>query len=311
LILTLLILTSFIYIPIGAEAVGTQPTAGRVNLTSGNLNVRASPSVSGKWLASLKAGTTVTLYEKSGDFYRVEYASGCFGYCHADYIAAIAGTTATVNTGSSTLNVRSGGGTSYARIGSLPTGTKVIRLSSEDGWARILYAGTRVGYVSEQYLSYPAYPEISLPVPNFRQTDSRWSWMTLGTSGKTIGKVGCATTGIAMLESYRTGTTVTPAVMCRRLTYTASANVYWPTHYRAVFHYSLSDIYRLLAEGKPVLLGAKSASGGQHWIVVTGCCATDRLTASAFTINDPGATARKTLADFFEDYPYFDKYFYY
>ncbi len=312
LILTLSILTSIVVIPIKSSAASPNMQAGRVALSSGRLNVRAAPTTSGAWLASLTAGTTVTLLERSGSWWRVEYADGKYGYCHGDYLAPLGGKVATVATSGSRLNVRSGAGTSYGRIASLADGEEVIVLSSSGGWARVLFRGSSLGYVSEQYLDRPeAYPAVSLTVPYFKQTDSRWSWVTLGSSGKTIGKVGCATTSIAMIESYRTGSTVTPDTMSKRLTYTSSANVYWPSHYTLVTSYSLETIYSLLAAGKPVLLGAKNGSGGQHWIVVTGYRGGDRLTASGFTINDPAATWRKTLTDFFNAYPYFYKMFYY
>lgn len=312
LILTVLLLLSIVVIPMPAEAASLGSSAGRVALSSGRLNVRASPSTSGAWLSSLTAGTTVTLVGKSGEWWRVEYAAGRYGYCHADYITPLGGTTATVATGGSRLNVRSGAGTSYARVDALADGERVVVLSTSGGWSRILYGGVKLGYVSAAYLRADlAYPAVSLSVPHFLQTDSRWSWRTLGSSGKTIGKVGCATTSIAMMESYRTGTTVTPDVMCRRLTYTSTGNVYWPSHYTLVTDYSLKTIYRLLSQGKPVMLGAKTASGGQHWIVVVGYVGGDRLTPAGFLIHDPGAPSRRTLGDFFAAYPYFYKMFYY
>jgi uncharacterized protein YgiM (DUF1202 family) len=312
LILTLSILTSILFIPIKSAAVSPTMQAGRVSLSSGRLNVRASPSTGGRWLASLTAGATVTLLEQSGDWWRVEYADGKYGYCHGDYLTPLGGKVATVATSGSRLNVRSGAGTSHSRIASLADGEEVIVLSSSGGWARVLFRGAALGYVSEEYLATrAAYPAVSLTVPYFKQTDSRWSRVTLGTSGKTIGKVGCATTSIAMIESYRTGSTITPDAMAKRLTYTSSANVYWPSHYTLVTGYSLETIYTLLASGKPVLLGAKNGSGGQHWIVVTGYRGGDRLTASGFTIHDPAATWRRTLTDFFNAYPYFYKMFYY
>lgn len=310
-ILAFVILTSIVVIPIESSAAGTGEgkQGGVVSLTSGRLNVRAAPSISGKWLASLSAGTVVTLYEKNGEFFRVEYGNGKMGYCHADYIKPLGGTPATVSTGGAGLNIRKGPGTSYARLGSLAQGEEVLILSQDAGWARVLYRGTGVGYVSLSYLRSYVYPAVSLTVPCFRQTDSRWSWRKVGASGKTLGQIGCATTGIAMMESYRTGKTQTPADMLSRLTYTASGNVYWPSYYRLDTTYSLVTVYRHLSEGKPVLLGAKRASGGQHWVVVTGCYAGNALTPACFTIHDPAVPARKTLADLFAQYPYFYKMF--
>jgi len=99
--------------------------------------------------------------------------------------------------------------------------------------------------------------------------------------------------------------------MARKLRYTSSGNVYWPSNYKVVTSSSsyLSKIYNLLKQGKPVLLGAKNFYGGQHWVVVTGFTG-GTLTASNFTINDPGVN-RTTLQQFLNSYPNFYKYFYY
>lgn len=312
LMLVLLILSSFFVISIPSAAASPPLQAARVTVGYGRLNVRAAPTTASAILAALGNGAVVTVGLREGDFYRVSYARGQVGYCHAAYLTLLGGAAATVRTGGSTLNVRSGPGTSYSRIASLSDGEAVVILHSSAGWARVLYHGGKEGYVSTTYLkSVVAYPAVTLPVPSYRQTDSRWSWVTLGKSGLTVGRVGCATCGIAMMESYRTGTTLTPGTMAARLTYTAAGNVYWPSHLRVTHTLSLAAVYESLAAGKPVLLGAKKASGGQHWVVVTGYVGGDTLTPGGFLINDPGATARRTLSDFLADYPYFYKYFTY
>ena len=177
---------------------------------------------------------------------------------------------------------------------------------------KILFNGTKVGYVSTQYLSM-GYSAISLNVPSFKQTDSRWANIKIANSGKTIAQIGCATTGIAMIESYRTGTTIYPDAMSKKLSYSSTGNVYWPSHYSVVTSSSnyLNGIYNQLKNGKPVLLGAKKYSGAQHWVVITGFTGGDTLSATNFTINDPGSSTRKTLQQFLNEYPVFYKYFYY
>ena len=50
------------------------------------------------------------------------------------------------------LNVRSGPGTSYSRIGQLTNGQTVTIVSSSNGWYKIKY-GDGVGYVSKDYVS--------------------------------------------------------------------------------------------------------------------------------------------------------------
>jgi hypothetical protein len=128
-----------------------------------------------------------------------------------------------------------------------------------------------------------------------------------------MAKIGCATTGLAMTESYRTGTTITPATMAKRLKYTSTGSLYWPENYVAVTSKTdyLKKIYELLRSGKPVLIGAKTASGTQHWVVVDGYNGGSTLTASGFTVNDPASASRSTLQELFDTHPYFYKYFYY
>lgn len=314
LILTLVLILSTFIIPTTAATVSSK--AGIVSVTSGKLNVRSSASTSGTVVSSLSKGSYVTLMSKSGNWWRVEYADSKYGYCHADYIKTTTGTPATVKISSGSLNVRSGAGTSYSKIASLYKGEVVIILGTSGSWSKILFDGTKTGYVSSQYLSTSSssnYSKISLNVPSFKQTDKRWANVKIGSSGKTIAQIGCVTTAIAMMESYRTGTTIYPDAMSKKLSYSASGNVYWPSNYTVVTSSSgyLSGIYSKLKAGKPVLFGAKKSSGTQHWVVITGYTGGNTLTASGFTINDPGSNSRTTLQHLLNEYPTFYKYFYY
>ncbi len=316
IILTIIITLSIIT-PIKSYGATLTSQAGIVSVTTGKLNVRKTASINSSVLVSLPKGSYITLISNSGNWYYVEYADGKYGYCHKNYIKLDSGKTATVSTNSTSLNVRSGAGISYAIKDTVSKGDIVIILSTSGSWSKVLYDGVKTGYVSSQYLSTSTtsstLKKISLNVPDFKQTDSRWANVKIGTSGKTIGKIGCATTGIAMMESYRTGTTIYPDAMSKKLTYTSSGSVYWPSHYTAVTSSSgyLSKIYQKLKEGKPVLLGAKNSSGTQHWVVITGFTGGNSLSASGFTINDPGTKYRTTLQQFLNEYPTFYKYFYY
>ncbi len=313
-ILAFILILGMLSIP--SAAATTSSKAGIVSVTSGRLNVRSSASTSGTVISSLSKGSYVTLMSKSNNWWRVEYADGKYGYCHTDYIKTVTGTPTTVKISSGSLNVRSGAGTSYSKVASLYKGEIVIVLGTSGSWSKILYNGTKIGYVSSQYLtasSSSSYSKVSLNVPSFKQTDSRWANVKIGSSGKTIAQIGCATTAIAMMESYRTGTTIYPDAMSKKLSYSSSGNVYWPSNYNVVTSSSgyLSGIYSRLKAGKPVLFGAKKASGAQHWVVITGYTGGSTLTASGFTINDPGSNSRTTLQHLLNEYPTFYKYFYY
>lgn len=294
------------------RAADSNSKAGTVTVTSGRLNVRSTPSSTSSVLTALNKGSHVTLISKNGSWWKVEYANGKYGYCHADYITAVSGDPVTVNTTSGNLNVRSGAGTSYAKTGSVSKGQTVIVLSSSAGWSRILYHGTKTGYVSAQYLSNQ-YPAVSLWVRDMKQMDERWANTVIGTSGKPMSQIGCATTAIAMLEAHRTGITVYPDEMSTRLRYTPSGSVYWPSHYTTVTNANgyLSAIYRLLQQGKPILFGATNQYGSQHWVVITGYTGGSAMTADRFTIRDPGSWSRTNLQQFLSAYPNFYKYFYY
>lgn len=314
--LLLILMTLLCLTPVKAQAADMGSKAGAVTTKSSSLNIRSSASATARIVGSLRKGSHITLLSKSGAWWKVEYGKGLYGYCHADYITIIEGSPVKVATQSGNLNVRSGAGTSHSVQARLAKGEVVLQLSAKNGWSRILYHGTKTGYVSTQYLSTGAtssgYDAVSLRVPSFKQTDSRWANVKIGASGKTMSQIGCATTAIAMIESYRTGTTIYPDVMSQRLRYTASGSVYWPGNFVAVTDSTgyLSRAYQLLQQGKPVLLGAKNAYGSQHWVVITGFTG-GSLSASNFIINDPGSNARTTLQQFLNVYPTFYKYFYY
>lgn len=305
-VLVLVLILSFI--PVGASAAGSGSSAGVISVSWGSLNVRSSASA-GTILTSLNKGTYVTLLSKSGNWWRVEYAEGRYGYCSADYIAQASSYTASTT---AALNVRTGPGTSFGVIDWLSNGQQVVVLSSSGKWRKVLFDGTKVGYVSGSYLETgSAYSPVSLSVGLYRQTDSRWAYVEVGSSGSTIGSIGCATTALAMTESYRTGTTITPSMMETRLNYTPGGSVYWPSNYRANTGSGyLQLLYDLLKAGKPAIIGVKNSYGSQHWVVVTGFTGGSSLSASAFTINDPGS-ARTTLQDLFNTYPYFYKVMHY
>lgn len=305
-IILILLLTMQI-LPLTASASASANYAGKVSTSSTALNVRSSASSSATVVGSLSKNSYVMLISKSGQWWKVEYRDGKYGYCHSDYITQTSASEAYAAVSSGNLNVRSGAGTSYAVKDKLYNGEKVFILSANGSWSRILFDGNETGYVNNSYLrssaSSGSYKKLS--VPYYSQTDSRWSGVYLGSSGKTLGKIGCTTTCLAMTESFRTGTTIRPDTMAGRLTYSSSGSLYWPSNYQTTTAVSFSSIKNLLDQGKPVILGLRTASYSTHWVVVTG------YSGNTYYVNDPGSSSRTTLADVFEKYPYFYKMAYY
>lgn len=307
LVLTIL----FSYGGMKAEAATSGSTAGKITVSSGNLYVRSSASASSAILTKLPSGSYVTLLSQSGLWWYIEYSKGQYGYCSSAYIAQQSDTYAASTV--SNLNVRSGPKTSYGVIGWLNSGDYVVVMSSSGTWKQILFNGSSIGYVNGSYLkSGYIYTPVALSVPNYKQMDSRWANITVGSSGGTICTIGCSTVSLAMVESYRTGKTIYPGDMVNKLSYTSGGAVYWPSNYTAYVGADyLVTIYNQLKAGKPVLVGSKDASGSQHWVVVTGFTGGDSLSPVSFTINDPGSSSRTTLQQYFVIYPNFYKIMYY
>lgn len=292
-------------------------TAGKVTTKEGNLNLRQSPSASSAIVGSVKKGSWLTIDKKEGNWYLVEYSKGKRAYASADYITNYTKTVeGEVFLTSGVLNVRTGPGTSYAVKDRISDGQRILAVKSNSAWAGIVYDGNKTGYVAKAYLrrltQQTDYPSVKLYVPSFKQYDSRWKNYPIGTQGDTIGTIGCLTTAIAMTESHAQGYEITPLQMAKKLSYSSSGSLYWPTDYvraSATGNY-LNRIYELLKSGKTVIFGAKKASGGQHWVTVYGYAGTGELSASDFLVHDPGSERRGTLQALLNDYPYPDRYVY-
>lgn len=155
--LVLAVMLAVMAISPAARAAGEPLEAGVVSVSYGSLNVRAAASTSSSILTRLPKGAYVTLLSQSGGFFRVEYAPSAYGYVYAAYIGKVPGTyAATVATAWGSLNVRTGAGTSHTVKATLPKGKRVVVLSASNGWSRILYNGTQLGYVSSAYLKTDA-----------------------------------------------------------------------------------------------------------------------------------------------------------
>ncbi len=318
--LTLAILLSASLIPGMPKARAfTKPVgAARVNTTATSLNVRAAPSSASAVKTTLKRNSYVSLISKSGNFWYVRYGENSYGYCHRDYLYQVSSKVRQVKTVNGQLNVRSGASSAYGVKERISNGSYVtVHFLAENSYAKVIYQGNKTGYVHTDYLKEPAtelqtYKSIKLNVPDYKQTDSRWANVTLGSSGQSIGRIGCATTALAMTESYRTGTTIYPHQMAKQLSYTSGGAVYWPANYNIITSSSgyLEKIYTALQSGKPVIVGAKKSNGSQHYVVVTGVVATSTLTNASFIINDPGSNTRTNLSQFFSAYPNYYKMLY-
>ena len=123
-------------------------------ITGNSVNVRSGPSTSYSSIGKLNKGDKVEYLGDSGSWVKVKYNSKT-GYVYGSYVGEDTSSITTKYVTATTLNVRSGAGTSYQVIGTLSKGTKVEVISESNGWSKINYNG-KTGYVSSQYLSNSA-----------------------------------------------------------------------------------------------------------------------------------------------------------
>lgn len=312
------------------EVSSSDATTGTVHVNT-TLLVRKQASTSGTVIGYFTNGKQVEITGESNGYYQIRYQSS-IAYVSQQYVTtggnALQGNNSTAfsssissvsKTGyanvSSSLLVRSSASSSSSVIGRLGRGARISITGETDNWYRINYSGKK-GYVNKAYVSFSeissnGYETISLNVPLYHQYDSRWASVRIGS--ETLNSAGCVTTSLAMVQEYRTGVTCTPAMMVGKLSYTSGGSVYWPsstTQYTGSNY--MTVIYQQLAAGNPVIIGAKYTNGGQHYVVVTGYNgSSSSLSASGFTVNDPGRGGTRTLQAFLARTPQFYKLVYY
>ncbi len=146
--LTAAFLCALLTIAASAAAYGTG------TVTGDSLRLRAAASTSSSVLATVSRGTRVTVLEdRANGWYKVEY-NGAVGYMSADYLAVTASAlgTGTLNTDGASLNLRSGPGTSYSKVVSIPADAVLTITGQENGWYKTSYNG-KDGYVCADYIT--------------------------------------------------------------------------------------------------------------------------------------------------------------
>ena len=134
-----------------AETVKTEPAAEKepsvyVRVTADALNVRSAPNTEAEIVGELASGKVTRVLAETDGWYQV-YG----GYIDAEYTEAATLDDAIadglyVRVTTSRLNIRSGAGTGYAKVGSLASGRRVKVLGIENGWYQI-----EQGYISGDY----------------------------------------------------------------------------------------------------------------------------------------------------------------
>ncbi len=160
-------------------------------VTDGPLFVRSGPGTNYGSIGTLSKGKTVNISgTKSATngvkWYKISYGSKT-GYVSSQFVkintAAPSTKTSTGTVNSGPLNVRSGPGTTYGKIGSLEkgktvtiTGTKTA--SNGAKWTMIKF-GTKTGYVSSQYITVKTSAPAPKPVDKYSKYSPKKQGVTL------------------------------------------------------------------------------------------------------------------------------------
>lgn len=167
--------------PESTTAAPTAIAAGSyVKVTAASLNLRSGPGESNSRVGALAQGKIVKVLAVEGEWYKVEG-----GYICARY-TTLAGETETesvdlyLKVTTASLNIRSGPGTGYDKVGSLSEGKVVKATGSRDGWYKI-----DKGFISADYV---------------KKTDKPASSSSSTKTVETVCSVAPSTTGEAMAQ---------------------------------------------------------------------------------------------------------------
>ena len=146
----------------------TRTVATIVNCTT-SVNVRKGAGSSTAKIGEAKKGAQYTVLAVEGDWYKIQYSSSTVGYVHKSYVSAKTVTEnvpvetpaadnqiATVVNCKSSVNVRSGAGTSNGLVGSAKKDAQYKLLATVKvgtaTWYKVQYTPTKVGYIHGDYI---------------------------------------------------------------------------------------------------------------------------------------------------------------
>lgn len=146
-----------------------------------------------------------------------------------------------------------------------------------------------------------SYPANGMQIPHYLQTD----YGNIPYGGGSIASSGCGPTSFAMIASYLTDTTITPAnavAWCGNSYYMPGVGTYWSYFQAAANHFGCgsvtqtsdaNQVLQALSEGHPVISSQRAGlfTSGGHFIVLRGVTADSKV-----LVNDPMTTVPKTTS---------------
>ena len=137
--------------------IGASAASGVGTVDTDALRLRNEANTTSTILATASKGDTVVILEDAGNgWYKVDYNT-VEGYMSSEYLTVSTQADVTIGYGlvqadGSTLNVRSGPGTSYDKVATLSDNAVVTIVGIDNGWYKIKISSGTVGYVSSEYM---------------------------------------------------------------------------------------------------------------------------------------------------------------
>ena len=156
-----LMLTMVLFIScfaVSASAAGNvMHGIGFVNTAS--LRLRSDATTNSKILDTAPKSDCVVVIGQSGDWYKVNYNLQ-EGYMHKDYVDVLTRENAELGYGKingSSVNIRSGAGTSYRSVAVASKGSKCYILGLNNGWYKVIY-NSSIGYIRSDFVELTEIP---------------------------------------------------------------------------------------------------------------------------------------------------------
>lgn len=159
-ILTLLVIILFT----GSTTFGVSASGGTLTTSIGTvdasaLRLRSGPSTEYSTLAYASRGEYVVIIGKSGSWYRVNY-NLTEGYMHESHLTTHSRKNVELgygNVNSSSVNVRSGPGTTYSSLARANSGDHAYIIGFNNQWYKVIY-NSHIGYIRSDYLDLAEIP---------------------------------------------------------------------------------------------------------------------------------------------------------
>ena len=136
-------------------------------ITGSSVRLRSEANTDSTIITSTKKNDIVIVLDQVDQWYRVIYNLK-EGYMHGDYLVVTGTENAELGYGrinGSSVNLRSGAGTSYSKVARANTGDKAYIIGVKDGWYKVIF-GSQICYVRSDYLDLTEIPYENSASPN-------------------------------------------------------------------------------------------------------------------------------------------------